>query len=481
MESRRVASNSFFLAGAKGIRLVISMVLGVVLFRYLGPADYGKWSAALSLCALVQVVIALGIDKIAIRECSVNPASNPAYLGNALSVKIVFSLVAAVLVYALVGLIGYSSLMVRLIFIALAVHVFSTLGDTFNIPFRSREKMQYEAAVNAAKDLFLMFLIFFGLYLSVAVTGIAVVYLAAAVFYFCFSAWVTAKKFFRPRLVFSRPTAFRLVAAGVPLGAAVFFNSYHDVIKIVVQRILGGEAAGYYSAAALTYQAWERTVLLSLMAALFPVLSRLHAGSRESLAPAYRRMSKYLYIASLPWAVVCLLLPGKIVSLIFGPDSLPAAPVVRVLGLVAVVMFQNYLLYNAMVAARKERLFALIMGAGAVCNLALTLILIRTPLGVSGGAVALGAAQLATWGLFVRVLRDDYRVYPRARDWAPPAAAAALSAGLIWWIRGLELPFGVLVAAGVLVYLAGLFVFRAPTTADYEFFKRIISPPRHES
>lgn len=480
MTSRRVASNSFFLATAKVARLVVSMVLGAVLFRYLGAGDFGSWHAAISLCALVQVMISLGMDKVAIRECSIRPAANPEYLGNTLALKLAFSLAGAGVVFGLVRLMRYPPLMTHLIFIAFGVHVFSTLGDSFVIPFRSREKMQFEAAANMAKDLFLMFLVFLGLFLGFSVVGIGYFYLLAAIFYLLFAFVLTRRKFFRPRLRINRETARRLVAAGLPLGAAIFFNSYHDVIKIAVQRILGGEAAGYYSAAALTYQAWERTVLLSLMAALFPVLSRLHAGDREVLARSYRRMSKYLYIISLPWAAACLLLSEEIVALIFGPGALPAAPVVRILGLVSILMFQNYLLYNAMVAARKERLFALIMGAAAIFNLALTLALIRTPLGISGGAVALGAAQLLTWLLFVKALRVDYRVYPLRRDWPAPAVSALVAAGVFWWVRELGLPFGVIVVAGGFAYLAGLVVMRSLRAADYDLFKRLITGDRDE-
>ena len=474
MESRKVASNSIFLLSAKGVRLLISMVLAVVLARYLGASNFGSWMAASSLCALMQVMIALGIDKIAIRECSIKLDQNPSYLGNALTLKLLLSLLGAGVLIALVRFLHYPPLMTQLVFIALGVHVFSTLGDTFVIPFRSWEKMQYEAAVNVAKDLFLMFLIFLGLFLSLDVVGIAYIYLAAAVFYFLFSGVVAKTKFFPPRLGFDRKLALHLVTAGLPLGAAIFFNSHHDMIKIAIQRVLDAEAAGYYSVAAFTYQAWERTVLLSLMAALFPVISRLHASDRQTLGQAYRRMSKYLYIASLPWAVVCLLLPGKIVLLLFGAAYAPAAPVVMILGPASILMFQNYLLYNAMVAARKEGLFALIMGGGAVLILLLTLILIRTPLGISGGAVALGAGQLFIWALFIYSLRSDYRVYPRRRDWLFPSLAGAFAAAEIWWIRGLELPFGVIVVSGCLTYLLGLIALGSFNASDRLFFKKIV-------
>ncbi|MFH1039154.1 MAG: flippase [PVC group bacterium] len=499
-EVKRIAGNTAALVFGRGIRLLVSIVLGIVLARYLGQIHYGNWTVARSLCALLTILSSLGLSKIAIRECAVRVDEAGRYLGTVLALTAAFSLISVLVAVLLVSGLGYHAEIAWLVFIALGVYILSSLGEAFVIQFRSREKMGYEALSNICKDLLLMLLVFLAVYLSWGVLRVAGIYLFAAAAYVLFSWALARKKFPSPPLSLDLSLAPRLILGGLPLALAIFFNSYHEVTRIIIQKTIGSAGAGYYSAAVLPYMALESTVIIAIMGAVFPVLSRRHLIDRPGLASLYRRMSRYLFMLSLPVALYCLFLGDELILIMFGPDYLDAVPVLKTMGPVFILMFQNYLLYNAMVACRKEWCFAWIMGVGALINAAaavfFTTVLSRAGdpivignstagvgirlIGVTGGPIALIIAQLFTAVALSLVLYREYRQLLILKKWLRPFAAALLTGGLIRWEGMLDLPAGVVLASSAVFYGLLLFFLGSFDRTDQDIFMSILFTARKE-
>ncbi len=494
-EIRRLTGNTTALILSRGVRLLLSMALGVVLARYLGDLHYGNWTVARSLAALLTILCSLGMSQIAIRECSPRPGEIGRYLGTVLSLQAVLSagsvLAALVLVYGL----GYRAEIAWLVFIALGIYLLSSFGSNFIIQFRSREKMGYEALANTSKDLALMFLVFLAVYLGWGVVRIAGLYLLATAGFVIFAWFLAVKKFPGTRLRFDRKLVKRLLLGGLPIGLAVFFNSFHDVTRIVLQKTVGSSGAGQYSVATLPYLALESTVIIAIMGAIFPLLSRLYRDDRDRLVKITRTLSRYFYLLSGLLVVYCLFLGDELILLLFGEQYLDAIPVFKVLGLVIILMPQNYLLFNAMVASRKEWLFALAVGAAAIINgagaflfSALFSRLSPTPvigasgpgsgirlLGVTGGPVALFIAQLLLLIVLARILRREYRQGLLAHNLWRPVLAAVVTGGLVRWQGILGFPPGVILATSAVVYAVALYGLGTVTERDRAVFRQLLT------
>ncbi|MEA1928635.1 MAG: flippase [Candidatus Auribacterota bacterium] len=491
---RRVAGNTIALFMGKGVRLLVSMVLGVLLARYLGDLHYGNWTVARSLCALLTILTALGMSKIAIRECSSRPEDTEHYLGTVLVLRLLFSLVSILIALLLVYGLGYHAEIAYLVFVALGIYILSSLGEVFVIQFRSHEKMGYEAIANISKDILLMLLVFLAMYLQWGVLRIAFLYLGATAAYLVLSWSLSAKKFSPPRLSLDPSLARHLILAGIPIGLAVFFNSFHDVTRVIINQIIGSSAAGNYSVAALPYLALESTVVISMMGAVFPLLSRLHLSDRLGLIGLYRRMSRYLFMLSLLVALYCLFLGDELILILYGNDYLNAIPVLKLLGLGVVLMFQNYLLFNAMVACGKEKMFALVMGLGAVINvlgvilftgilsrLDQTIVIGGSTAGVgirlipvTGGPLALISAHIFIMVVLSIIIHREYGRGIILSRFINPVIAAGLTGGLIRWEGVIDIPIGVILVSGAVVYGLLLVALRSFDRTDRDIFKSIL-------
>jgi len=494
-EIKRLTGNTAALILSRGIRLLLSMAIGVVLARELGALHYGNWSVARSLASLLTILCSLGMSQIAIRECSHRTGEIGRYLGTVLSLQGLFSVLSFLAALLLVYGLGYRSEIAWLVFISLGIYNFSALGTNFVIQFRSREKMGYEAAANTGKDLALMFLVFLAVYLGWGVVRIAFLYLLATVWFFGFAWFLSRTRFPDTRLRFDRSLVRPLIVGGLPMGLAVFFNSFHEVTRIVLQRTAGSGGAGQYSVATLPYLALESTVIIAMMGAIFPLLSRLYRTDRDRLVKITRTLSRYFYILSLLLVLYCFFLGDELILLLFGEQYLDAIPVFKLLGLVIILMPQNYLLFNAMVASRREWLFALIVGLAALLN-ALGVFFFSSLfsrfspapvigsygpgsgirlIGIAGAPVALFAAQLFLLAVLARILRREYRRGLLARGLGRPLLAAAATGGLIRWQGLLAFPPGVVLATSAVVYAVLLYVLGTFTNQDRSIFRQLLS------
>lgn len=473
-QTKKIFFNALALFSGKLVIISVSLVLMVVLARYLGPSDYGDLKAAFSVGTLIGLLIELGMNKIAIRDCADRRGETGLYLGNILSLRIVLSIAALAAVAGLIHLFGYRADIAGLIYIAAGVFIINALANSYLMSFRVYEKMGYETLVRAGKSGLLMILVFLAVYRKGGVIIIASVYLGAGLFKFFFSSWLVKKRFFSPRLYFSPALARVLIRGGSLIALTIFFNSYLDISRIILHRLAGPRQAGFFSAGSSFYQAVELLIPLSLAGAIFPLLSRLYRQDRERLGKVYLRVGKYLYLISLPLMIFSLTAAEEIVSLFFGADYLPAAGTVQVLGVVLILMLQNYLLFDMMVAVRREKKFALIMAGSFMVNLGAGVILIRL-WQATGAAAAIGLAQLFSGGIFIFSLRRDYRTGELLSRFIRPLPAALGLILLIFWEKQLEFPLGIILISGMIFYLLLLFPCRVWEKEDRRIAREVIA------
>ncbi len=494
-EIKRLTGNTAALILSRAVRLALSMALGVVLARYLGEYHYGNWAVARSLASLLAILCSLGMGQIAIRECSPRPGEIGRYLGTVLSLQGIFALGSILAALVLVYGFGYRDEIAWLVFIALGIYLLSSVGTNFVIQFRSREKMGYEALANTSKDLALMFLVFLAVYLGWGVVRIAWLYLLATAGFVCLAWFLAVKKFPGTRLRVDRSLVRPLVLGGLPIGLAIFFNSFHEMTRIVLQRTVGSSGAGQYSVATLPYMALERTVIIAMMGAIFPLLSRLFRADRDRVVKITRTLSRYFFILSLLLALYCFFLGDELILMLFGKEYLDAIPVFKLLGLVILVMPQNYLLFNAMIVSRREWLYAAVLGLAAFFNVLGAFLFSRwfsrfypVPvigaygpgsgirlIGETGGPVALFAAQLFLLVALAAILRREYRQVVLASSLWRPVLAAAATGGLIRWQGLIDLPPGVILLTSAVVYGVLLYALGTVTERDRSIFRQLLA------
>jgi O-antigen/teichoic acid export membrane protein len=90
--------NTAYIVVERALRLVLLLVVGIYVTRFLGPERFGQLSYVVSFVALLGAVSSLGIDGILVRELVARPSDANSLLGTAFTIKFFGALVISAVI-----------------------------------------------------------------------------------------------------------------------------------------------------------------------------------------------------------------------------------------------------------------------------------------------------------------------------------------------------------------------------------------------
>ena len=115
---RKVAANSGVLLAGRIGTSAISLVVSIWLIRYLGSIGYGRYSVVFAYLTFFRILTGLGVDPIIIREISRGNTDKNVLIGNAILMKLAFSVVAVLGACVVAQFMGYSGEIRLLVYVA---------------------------------------------------------------------------------------------------------------------------------------------------------------------------------------------------------------------------------------------------------------------------------------------------------------------------------------------------------------------------
>ena len=385
---------------------ILSMVVGFIIARYLGPASFGDLNFAIAFTGIFAAVGALGLDSFIIREIINRPEDKNVILGSAFWMRIVVNILlipTAILIYLWFrsnAVIQDESLALLIAFCGLA-----SLFKSFNIIdsyFQSQVQSKFVVhvqniclVISAAVKILLIILklpvIYFALALALdalfLAIGLVIIYHRKAFLRITF--WQ-----------FNTDQAKVLLKQSWPLILSAVMVSLYMQIDIVMLKTKGSEAVGIYSAAARISEAWF-FIPIAIVTSVFPAI--IHA--RKTDLPRYNKRLQNLYDLlvgiSLPVALVISVGANTIISLIYTDQYEGAGLMLAIHIWSGIFVFlgsasSQYLLAEGYTVISFKR-----TAIGAVVNILLNLWLIPLYSGVGASIATLVAYFAATFSIFL--------------------------------------------------------------------------------
>ncbi|MFV5317258.1 flippase [Priestia megaterium] len=254
--AKKFLGNTSWLMAQNIYSMLLSIVIGSLSARYLGPSNYGVLGYGTSLVTLFVSISKLGLDSVVINELVIKPEKKGDYIGATLIMRLVASIISVIGISLLVLIIepGNELLLKVTFFQSLAI-IFQ-IHETFNYWFQTELKSKY----------FVMSSI-----IGLTITGIWRIYLlysGASVEWFALSTSIQALV-----VLIMSATIFRKIAQ---LKLSAYFSdmkyllsrSHHFIIasisvaiymqtdKIFLGKMIGQEAVGIYTAAMTIAMLW---------------------------------------------------------------------------------------------------------------------------------------------------------------------------------------------------------------------------------
>ena len=327
---RRIFVNTFWLFLDQILYLVLGLVVGALVARYLGPSQWGLLGYASSFSGLFLALSTLGIDEIVIRALVRNTDRPEVILGTSL----VLRAIAALLSYLLLILVTFQIEPDELTRLLILVTGGTLLIQPLNVPsmwFQAQVESKYVVWMRNATLILVnvLKLIFIFAHLSVlafawAATIWKILSMAGLLYVFIHRGPPMQTWRFKPG------TARTLLRSTWPLIIAGLAASvYIRIDQVLLGTLASSEAVGIYVAAVRVSELWY-FIPSAIAASIYPALVQTH--ERRS-AQVYRQRTQVYYdlLALLGFAIAIFvtLTADPFIRLLFGPDFLAAIPILR--------------------------------------------------------------------------------------------------------------------------------------------------------
>ena len=400
---------------------VTSRGLGFLFFliaaRLLGAEDFGLFSFALGVGALLAVLMDFGMDTLLVKWSARGQAEVvvASFHGRTtLSIGVCLLFIAFVLAF-----IQSNQLLLCLvaIYFALLINI-----QTHTACFRGIEKMHLESWVMILQKAAALLFVLLALRLANRPVSAALSLVLSASLGLAAARLAVQRHRLQPLLASYGSESCRnlrihltsILRESLPLLLVVVgWNIYFRIDIVMLKAYVTNEQIGYYSAA---YKIMEGIGIFPsiLLAALFPALSR-----RSIQAPAEARR---LFVKALTLlAPAALLLCGTFYALadfflviIYGREYAPAVPLFRILIWSILAIFPGYLVTQSLIAYDKNIHYSVITLLAAALNIALNLLLIPR-FGACGAAWATVATEVFVSILCLTVMANIFFAKARWR------------------------------------------------------------------
>lgn len=395
---RRLLSNTGWLFADRILAMVLSLLIGVWLARYLGPDLFGIYSYAVAYVGIFAAFATIGIDVIVARDIINDGASAGEILGTISGLKLIGGGLAIILVVSSIfwwrpGETN-TQLVVAVITLSLLLRPFDVIDTWFQSQIQARPSV-----VARATSLTLMAITRVGLILTNApliafawalLAESVLVALGLMIAYHLRGQRLTTWRFSRARAATLLKEGWPLIIGGVSV------TVYMRIDQVMIGQMLDSTAVGIYAVAARLSET-SYFIPMAVMSTLAPTLIQARKGSQDAYLGHVQRVYNLIVLLAFAITIPGAILATPVVTLLFGPHYAPAGSILAVHIWSLVFVFLGVAQSTWDVNEGQLHFGMLRTVAGAVINVVLDFVLLPR-MGAIGAAVAtLFAYASAGW------------------------------------------------------------------------------------
>ena len=386
---QQVIGNAGWLVADTIIRMLIGLIVGIWVARYLGPASFGELNYALALVGMFSVVATLGIDNNIVRDLVKDPDRQSEILGTAFRMKVAGAVLSAIAcVYAVSILRPDNQQTIWLVAILSAGMLFLAL-EAISLWFQSQVQSKYTVY---AKNL---------AYVSGALIRIGLILNEAPLIAFAWAGLIesclaglgllTVYYLKRGCLPTAWTASFSRMKVMLREGWPLLLSSVSSMLYLRLDMIMLGEmsgdhAVGIYGAATRLSEVWY-FLPMAAMSSLQPSLVSAREQSREIYYKRLFQIYGLMSAVSIAVSLVVMVSAGSLIELLYGVEYKDAGPVLALHVWASIAVFLGVASSQYLIIENYQKLSFYRTTIGLICNIMLNYFLIPR-YGAMGAAIA---------------------------------------------------------------------------------------------
>ena len=412
----KVTKNVGWAVAGKTVSLLGSLLVGILVARYLGPEQYGLMNYVISYVCIFQVFATFGLDSIEIREESRHPEERDVIIGTAFTIKTILAAItlAAVAVSVMITETdSFTRWMIMLYSLSIVLNSLNVIRNHFTSLVWNEYVVKTEISRTVIGALIKIGLLFAkaGLGWFIAVYTFDFVLLASG---YCTSYRLKIDRIKLWR--FDIKWAKYLVAQSFPLmltGAAVMI--YQRIDQVMIGKMIDSASVGQFSVASKFVE-----VLIFVPTIIAQTIAPILIRTREKDNDEYKKKSQVFMNVTI-WgsifmSVIMSLISYYVVIWTFGKAYLPAVLILQILSFKTVSVALSNTAGQLLIIEGLQKYAILRDAFGCVICVVFNLLLIPR-FGTEGAAVVailsnLSAGYIAD--LFIPQYRHLFRMQSKA-------------------------------------------------------------------
>ncbi|MHB1355706.1 MAG: oligosaccharide flippase family protein [Anaerolineae bacterium] len=435
--ARRVTKNTVAPIVLNVVNKLIDMVFAMLMLRVLGPADAGQYYLAVVVIGWFDILTNFGLNTFLTRDVARDRSSANKYLANTIVMRMSFCLLSVPVLAGFILLRRISSpleprTILAIVLFGLAL-VPSNISASISAVFMAYERMELPAFIATVTTVFRALVGAVALLMGTGFIGLASIsivtnLITVAIFYILLRRFL-----FNPKLEFDWAFQKQMLRDSYPLMvnsllATLFFKV---AVLLLEWQVRDTRVVGWYSTAYKYIDAVGIIPAFFTMA-IFPLMSRYAAESKESLFKAYRLAIKLLLSFAFPGALLGWALSYPLISILGGSQYLPYSA--QILGIMVWYMpfgFINSVTQYVLIALNKQRFLTGAFAIGLAFNLIANILLIRRYGYIASAYITVASEFVLLVPFYIGIRRHLAKIPWLELLWKPIASVIPLALLLV--------------------------------------------------
>ncbi len=387
--------NAIWLIGGRVAQMALSLVVGALTARYLGPGNYGLINYATAYVSFFTALCNLGLNAVIIKDFVDNPDEQGEAIGSALIMRLVSSLLSCGMIVGIVSLVDKNEPLTIAVAALCSFGAVFHIFETFNYWFQN----QYKSKITSIATL-LAYIVTSAYKIILLITqkdvrwfafASSVDYIAVAVFLI-----IAYKMHGGARLKFSFRKSKNLISVSYNyILSSLLVAIYGQTNKFMLKQFLGDEEVGYFSTANAICMMWP-FVLQAIIDSMYPTILGLHSkGDKEGFNKKNRQLYAIVFYVSCFVSVMLIFFGDWGINLLYGDAYAPAGTPLKIITWYTAFSYLGVARNAWTVSEGKQKYLKYMYISAVIINVGLNYILIPS-FGASGAATASLVTQIFT-------------------------------------------------------------------------------------
>lgn len=416
--NNRLIKNASWIIVCRVIQSLISLVIGTLTARYLGPSNYGLINYAASIVAFVIPIMQLGFRNTLVRELIEDEQGEGRVLGTALTLNLISALFCIIGVVAFVSIANRGETETIIVCTLYSINLLFQALEMMQYWFQAKLLSKYTAIVSVAA------------YVVVALYRIYILIAGKNVYWFAFSQVLDYMIIAISLLVIYKTVGKQKLSFSMQKGREMFSVSKHYIVSSLMVAVFGfigniflkflidEEAVGYYTVA-ITCAGITNFIFAAIIDSARPVILESKNKNPEVYEKRIVQLYSVIIVLTLLQSVFITVFSRLVVTILYGAQYVSAILPLKIYAW-QVVFSQIGTIRNIWILAEgKQKYLWIINTFGAIFSIILNFVLIPIA-GPSGAAIAAVCTQLFTnviIGFILKPIRGNNALLLRSLDY----------------------------------------------------------------